>query len=73
MSPFEDDYKTFSKRGQLGDQDLWGQHLQNLIRNRLDDYALSLVTWQFHRVSGQDLARAGNSAVKPLLPPQPPF
>ena len=31
----EDDYATFSKRGQRGDQDLWGQHLQNLIRTRL--------------------------------------
>ena len=39
----EDDYNTFSKRGQLGDHDLWGQHLQNLIRARLGDYALSLV------------------------------
>ena len=31
----EDDYATFSKRGQRGDQDLWSQHLQNLIRSRL--------------------------------------
>ena len=53
----EDDYNTFSKRGQLGDQDLWGQHLQNLIRSRLGDYALSLGDWQFHKVDGQDLAR----------------
>ena len=53
----EDDYNTFSKRGQIGDHDLWGQHLQNLIRSRLGDYALSLVTWQFHKVNGQDLAR----------------
>ena len=53
----EDDYNTFSKRGQLGDQDLWGQHLQNLIHHRLGSYALSLVTWQFHKVNGQDLAR----------------
>jgi len=28
----EDDYNTFSKRGQFGDHDLWSQHLQNLIR-----------------------------------------
>ncbi len=53
----EDDYNTFSKRGQLGDHDLWGQHLQNLIRARLGDYALSLVDWQFHKVNSQDLAR----------------
>lgn len=53
----EDDYNTFSKRGQLGDQDHWGQHLQNLIRSRLGDYALSLIEWQFHKVNGQDLAR----------------
>ncbi|MCY4368691.1 MAG: type I restriction endonuclease, partial [bacterium] len=53
----EDDYNTFSKRGQLGDQDLWGQHLQNLVRTRLGDYALSLVDWKFHKVNDQDLAR----------------
>ena len=53
----EDDYNTFTKRGQVGDHDLWGQHLQNLIHHRLGAYALSLVTWQFHKVSGQDLAR----------------
>ncbi len=53
----EDDYNTFSKYGQQGNHDLWGQHLQNLIRSRLGDYALSLVTWQFHKVNGQDLAR----------------
>ncbi len=53
----EDDYNTFSKRGQLGEHDLWGQHFQNLIRARLGYYALSLVEWQFHKVNGQDLAR----------------
>ena len=53
----EDDYNTFSKRGQAGNHDLWGQHLQNLIHHRLGDYALSLVDWQFHKVNGQDLAR----------------
>ena len=53
----EDDYNTFSKRGQVGDHDLWGQHLQNLIHHRLGAYVLSLVTWQFHKVNGQDLAR----------------
>ena len=52
----EDDYTTFYKRGQIGDHDLWGQHLQNLIRNRLGDYALSLVTWVFHKINGNDLA-----------------
>lgn len=53
----EDDYRTFSKYGQQGNHDLWGQHLQNLIRGRLGDYALSLVDWRFHKVNGQDLAR----------------
>lgn len=53
----EDDYRTFSKRGQRGDHDLWGQHLQNLVRARLGDYALSLIEWRFHKVTGQDLAR----------------
>ena len=53
----EDDYNTFSKRGQVGDHDLWGQHLQNLIHHRLGDYALSLVDWKFHKVNGHDLAR----------------
>ena len=53
----EDDYNTFSKRGTVGDHDLWGQHLQNLIHHRLGAYALSLVDWNFHKVNGQDLAR----------------
>ena len=53
----EDDYATFSKRGDRGDQDLWGQHLQNLIRSRLGDAALSLVTWEFHTINGNHLAR----------------
>ena len=58
----EDDYNTFSKRGQLGDHDLWGQHLQNLIRARLGDYALSLVDWVFHKINGNDLARINVTA-----------
>ncbi len=53
----EDDYNTFSKRGQVGDRDLWGQHLQNLIHHRLGDYALSLVDWKFHKIEGHGLAR----------------
>ena len=53
----EDDYATFSKRGQRGDQDLWGQHLQNLIRSRLGDSALALVTWEFHTINGHHLVR----------------
>ena len=52
----EDDYATFSKRGERGDQDLWGQHLQNLIRNRLGDSVLSLINWEFHS-NGHDLVR----------------
>lgn len=53
----EDDYGTFSKRGERGDQDLWGQHLQNLIRSRLGDAVLPLVSWQFHTINGDQLAR----------------
>ena len=53
----EDDYATFSKRGQRGDRDLWGQHLQNLIRHRLGDAALALINWEFHKTNGDDLAR----------------
>ena len=53
----EDDCNTFTKRGQLGDHDLWGQHLQNLIHHRLGAYALSLVDWKFHKVNGHHLAR----------------
>ena len=62
----EDDYATFSKRGQRGDQDLWGQHLQNLLRSRLGDSALALVTWQFHTINGDQLARI---SVKPANHP----
>ena len=53
----EDDYATFSKRGERGDHDLWSQHLQNLIRSRLGDSALALVNWQFHTINGDQLAR----------------
>ena len=41
----------FAKRNRRGDQDLWGQHLQNLIRNCLGAYALSLITWRFHMIN----------------------
>ena len=53
----EDDYATFTKRGERGDHDLWGQHLQNLIRSRLGDAALALIDWEFHTVDGNQLAR----------------
>ena len=63
----EDDYNTFSKRGQVGDHDLWGQHLQNLIHHRLGAYALSLVTWIFHKINGHDLARINvNPSAHPI-------
>jgi type I restriction enzyme R subunit len=52
----EDDYATFSKRGERGDQDLWGQHLGNLIRSRLGDSVVGLINWEFHS-NGDDLAR----------------
>ncbi len=53
----EADYKTFSKRGQRGDHDLFGQHLQNLLVGRLGDAAASLVGWEFHSIEGDDLCR----------------
>ena len=53
----EDDFATFSKRGERGDRDLWGQHLENLIRSRLGDAVLSLVATEFHSVDGNHLAR----------------
>lgn len=53
----EADYATFSKRGQRGDHDLFGQHLQNLLVGRLGDAAASLVGWEFHAVDGGDLCR----------------
>jgi hypothetical protein len=52
-----DDYKTFSKRGERGDHDLFGQHLQNVLTSRLGDAAASLVTWEFHAVDRDDLCR----------------
>ena len=63
----EDDYNTFTKQGQIGDRDLWGQHLQNLVHHRLGDYALSLVTWVLHKVNGNDLARVNvNPSAHPI-------
>ena len=63
----EDDYNTFSKHGQIGDHDLWGQHLQNLILNRLGPYAQSLVDWKFHKINGNDLARINvNPSAHPI-------
>lgn len=52
----EDDYATFSKRGQRGDRDLWGQHLKNLL-DRLGKSAAALVDWEFHTIDGHDIAR----------------
>ena len=53
----EDDFATFSKRGERGDRDLWGQHLENLIRSRLGDSVLPLVATEFHTIDGDHLAR----------------
>ena len=52
----EDDYATFSKRGERGDRDLWGQHLKNLL-DRLGKYAASLVDWDFFHLDGGDIVR----------------
>ena len=53
----EADYATFSKRGQRGDHDLFGQHLQNHLVSRLGDAAATLVTWEFHTIEGNDICR----------------
>jgi type I restriction enzyme R subunit len=53
----EDDYATFSKRGERGDRDLIGQHLQNVLIQRLGHAAMSLVQWEFHRIDGDDVCR----------------
>ncbi len=53
----EEDYATFSKRGQRGDHDLFGQHLQNVIAQRLGQAAATLAQWEFHRIDGKDLCR----------------
>ena len=52
----EDDYATFSKRGERGDRDLWGQHLKNLL-DRLGKSAASLVDWEFFTIDGKDICR----------------
>lgn len=52
----EDDYATFSKRGERGDRDLWGQHLKNLL-DRLGAAAASLVDWEFFTLDGRDVCR----------------
>ena len=52
----EDDYATFSKRGERGDRDLWGQHLKNLL-DRLGKAAAALVDWEFHTINGGEIAR----------------
>lgn len=52
----EDDYAAFSKRGERGDHDLWGQHLKNLL-DRLGKSAATLVDWEFHSIDGADIAR----------------
>ncbi|MCP4339429.1 MAG: ATP-binding protein, partial [Desulfobulbaceae bacterium] len=53
----EKDYETFSKRGQRGDHDLFGQHLQNLLVGRLGASAASIVGWEFHTIDGNDICR----------------
>jgi len=52
----EADYATFSKRGERGDRDLWGQHLNNLL-DRLGRSAAALVDWEYHVVDDQDICR----------------
>ncbi|WP_420453168.1 DEAD/DEAH box helicase family protein [Ilumatobacter sp.] len=52
----EDDYATFSKRGERGDRDLWGQHLKNLL-DRLGKSAASLVDWEFFTIDDADVCR----------------
>jgi len=52
----EADYATFSKRGERGDRDLWGQHLNNLL-DRLGKAAAALVDWDFFTIDGKDICR----------------
>ena len=52
----EDDYATFSKRGERGDRDLWGQHLKNLL-DRLGKSILTIVDWDFFTIDGEDICR----------------
>jgi predicted HTH transcriptional regulator len=56
INGLEDDYATFSKRGERGDRDLWGQHLKNLL-NRLGKSAAALVDWEFFTIDGKDICR----------------
>jgi len=51
----EDDYATFSKRGERGDHDLWGQQLKNLL-DRLGKSAATLADWEFYSIDGNDIA-----------------
>lgn len=52
----EPDYATFSKRGERGDRDLWGQHLKNLL-DRLGKAAAALVDWEFFTINFEDICR----------------
>ena len=61
----EHDYATFSKRGERGDHDLWGQHLVNLLA-RLGQSAATLVDWDYHQIDGGDIARI---SVEPSIHP----
>lgn len=53
----EPDYATSSKRGERGDQDLFGQHLQNILLQRLGPAATANVDWTFHTIDGNDVCR----------------
>ena len=57
----EDDYATFSKRGERGDRDLWGQHLKNLL-DRLGKSAASLFDWEFFTIDGTDICKVSIDA-----------
>ncbi len=61
----EADYATFSKRGERGDRDLWGQHLENLL-DRVGKSAASLVDWEFFTIDDKDLCRI---SIDPSDPP----
>lgn len=52
---------AFSKRGERGDRDLWGQHLKNLL-DRLGNAAAALVTWEFETVGDDDICRVNIAA-----------
>ena len=53
----EADYATFSKRGERGDRDLFGQHLQSILLARVGPTATASLDWEFHTIDNRDVCR----------------